>query len=132
MFQGGLNLMFLCGLLAILMNNISSNFSPLVLVNMCTIPEKNIRCYRPLKNRHFVRVCTEKIMDHQYKENGARTIYSNNNQMRALQINQKKIIPYRPFHRAIDETLKIPEQCWPFLYLNFTRVLQFSSNSPGL
>ena len=25
-----------------------------------------------------------------------------------LQIN-KKIIPYRPFHRAIDETVKIPE-----------------------
>ena len=74
-------------------------------------------------------------MDHQYGESGARNIYSNNNQMRAyveaLQINQK-IIPYRPFHRAIDETLKIPEKCWPFLYLNFTRVLQFSSTSPRL
>ena len=30
----------------------------------------------------------------------------------------KKLIPYRPFHRAIDESLKIPEKCWPFLYLN--------------
>ena len=51
--------------------------------------------------------------------------------LNALQINYK-IIPYRPFHQAIDETLRIPEQCWPFLYLNFTRVLQFSSNSPDL
>ena len=31
------------------------------------------------------------------------------------------------FHRAIDETLKIPEKCWPFLYLNFTRVNSISS-----
>ena len=44
----------------------------------------------------------------------------------------KNIMPYRPFHRAIDETLKIPEKCWPLLYLNFTRVLQFSSTSPRL
>ena len=31
--------------------------------------------YRPLKNRHFVGVCTEKMMDHQYGENGARNIF---------------------------------------------------------
>ena len=37
----------------------------------------------PLKNRHFVRVCTEKMMDYQFRENGARNIYSNYNQMRA-------------------------------------------------
>ena len=30
---------------------------------------------------------------------------------------------------AIDETLRIPEWCWPFLYLNFTRILQFSSKA---
>ena len=75
-------------------------------------------------------------MDHQYGENGERNIYSNHNQMRAnveCSPNQsKEIIPYRPFHRAIDETLKIPEKCGPFLYLNFTRVLQFSSTSPRL
>ena len=75
-------------------------------------------------------------MDHQYRENGARNIYSNDNQMRAYvecSPNQsKKFIPYRPFHRAIDETLRIPEQCWPFQYLNLTRVMQFNSNSPGL
>ena len=69
-------------------------------------------------------------MDRQYRENSARNIYSNYNQMRTYvecSPNQsKKIIPYRPFHRAIDETLKFPEQCWPFLYLNFNRVLQFS------
>ena len=33
-----------------------------------------------------------------------------------LQIN-KKNIPYRPFKRAIDETLKILEEWWPFLHL---------------
>ena len=75
-------------------------------------------------------------MDHQYGGNSARHIYPNYNQMRTYvecSPNQsKKIIPYRPFHRAIDETLRIPEWCWPFLYLNFTKVLQFSSNSPGL
>ena len=48
-----------------------------------TIPEKKTACYRPLKNRHFVGVCTEKMMDRQYRENGARHIYSNCNQMRA-------------------------------------------------
>ena len=45
--------------------------------------------------------------------------------LNALQIN-KKIIPYRPFHRAIHETLKIPEKCLPFLYGKFTRVLSVS------
>ena len=36
--------------------------------------------------------------------------------LNSLQINQK--IPYSPFLRAIDETLKIPGKCWPFPYLN--------------
>ena len=35
------------------------------------------------QNGHFVMVCTEKMMDYQYKENGARNIYSSYNQMRA-------------------------------------------------
>ena len=73
-------------------------------------------------------------MDRQYRENGARNIYPNYNQMRAYverSPSQSKKL-YVIFHRAIDETLKIPEQCCPFLYLNFTRVLlQFSFNSPG-
>ena len=70
-------------------------------------------------------------MDYQYRENGARNIYSNYNQIRAyVECSQNQ--NYRPFHRTIDETLRIPELCWPFLYVNFTRVLQFSSNSPGL
>ena len=30
-----------------------------------------------------MRVSTEKMIDHQYRENGVRNIYSNNNQMRA-------------------------------------------------
>ena len=47
-----------------------------------TIPGKKTASYRPLKNRHFVRVCTEKTMDHQYRENGAKYICSNYNQMR--------------------------------------------------
>ena len=75
-------------------------------------------------------------MDHQYGENGARNVYSNYNQMRAYvecsRNQQKKIIPYRPFHGAIDETLKIPEKCWPFLCRNFTRLLDFSYTSPRL
>ena len=75
-------------------------------------------------------------MDYQYRENGERNIYSNYSQLRAYvecSPNQPKNIPYRPFHRAVDETLKIPEECWPFLYLNSTRViLQFDSTSPGL
>ena len=48
-----------------------------------TIPEKNCTLTRPFKNRHFVRVCMKKMMHHQCKQNGARNIYSNNNQMRA-------------------------------------------------
>ena len=28
-------------------------------------------------------------------------------------------MPYQPFHRAIDETLNSPENCWQFLCLNF-------------
>ena len=44
---------------------------------------KKTACYRPLKNRHFVGVCTEKMMDRKYRENSARNIYSNYNQMRA-------------------------------------------------
>ena len=43
---------------------------------------KKIACYRPLKDRHFARVCTEKTMDHWCRENGARNIYSNYNHMR--------------------------------------------------
>ena len=76
------------------------------------------------------------MMDYQYRENSARNIYLNCNQMRAYvecSPNQsKKIMPYRPFHQAIDENLKISKKCWPFLYLNFTRVLQFSSTNPLL
>ena len=44
----------------------------------------------------------------------------------ALRIN-KKVVPYQPFHRAIDETLKIPEKCWPFLHLN---LLEYGSWAP--
>ena len=51
--------------------------------------------------------------------------------LNALQISQK-IIPHRPFHRVVDETLKIPEKFWPFLYLNSARILQFSPASPCL
>ena len=52
-------------------------------------------------------------MDHQYRENGARNVYSNHNQMRAYaecSPNQSKKLYLidLSFHRAIDETLKIP------------------------
>ena len=48
-----------------------------------TIPEKKTAGYRPFRNGHFVRVCTEKMMNHQYKGIGAINIYSNYNQIRA-------------------------------------------------
>ena len=69
-------------LLTILKRNVSSNFSPGFL-SICKYRSgKKTACYRPSKNRHFVRVCTKKMMDYQYRENGARNIYSNYNQMR--------------------------------------------------
>ena len=61
---------------------------------------KKTASYRPFKNGHFVRVCTEKMRDHQYRKNGARNTYSNYNQMRAYvkcSPNQFENIPYRPF-----------------------------------
>ena len=74
-------------------------------------------------------------MDHQYRENGreiyTQTIIRWELTLYALQINQKNFT-LSTNHRAIDEILRIPEYCWPFLYLNFTGVLQFSSDSPGL
>ena len=121
---------------SLLTRNISSNFFPSVLVNMWEQFLKKTAYNRPVKSWHFIRVCTEKRMDHQHRENGTRNIYSNYNQMRAyvecFPNQSKKIIPYRPFHRAIDETLKIQEKCWSFLYRNFTGVSQFSSSSPRL
>ena len=87
-------------LFAILTRNISSNFSPLVLVNMLVQFLKKAASYRPFKNIHFARVCKEKMMDHQYRENGAR----NHNQMRAyvecFSNQSKKIISYWSFHRS--------------------------------
>ena len=71
-------------LLAILTRNITQNFSPEFL-SICEYnSEKKTACYRPFKNGHFVRACMEKMMDHQYKENGARNMYSNYNQIRAF------------------------------------------------
>ena len=50
-----------------------------------TIPEK-INCMLLTFEKwtfYFIRVCMERMMDHQYRENGARNIHSNYNQMRA-------------------------------------------------
>ena len=70
-------------LLSISTRNIYLNFSPEFL-SICEYNSwKKTACHRPFKNRHFVRACTEKMMDLQYKENGARNIYSNYNQVRA-------------------------------------------------
>ena len=33
-------------------------------------------------------------------------------------------MPYQPFHQAIDETLKSPEKCWPFLCLSSALLAQ--------
>ena len=65
-------------LLAILTRNNPQTFALSSCQYVRTVPEKNA-CYRPLRNRHFVRVCTEKMMDYQYRENGGRNIYSNYN-----------------------------------------------------
>ena len=68
-----------------------------------------------------MRVCTEIMVDHQYGENGKRNMYSNYNQMKVYikySPNQSKKYTLSPFYRAIDETLKSLEKCWPFLCLN--------------
>ena len=57
---------------------LTRNISPSSCQYVSTIPEKKTACYRL-----FVRVCTEKMMDYQYRVNGTRNIYSNYNQMRA-------------------------------------------------
>ena len=33
-----------------------------------TIRKKKPACYRPFRNGHLVRVCTEKVMNHPYRE----------------------------------------------------------------
>ena len=98
---------------AILTRNISSNFPPEFL-SICEYNSwKKPACHRPFKNQHFVGVCTEKMLDRQYRENGVRNTYSNCYQIRAYvecsPHQSKKVLPYRPFHWAIDETLRIPE-----------------------
>ena len=99
-------------LLAVLTRNIFSNIFPWVLVNMWVQFLKRTACYRPLKNRHFVGFCTEKMMDRQYRESDARKIYSNYNQMRAmlnaLQINQRNYT-LSTFPSSNRRTLMIPE-----------------------
>ena len=101
-----------------------------------TIPEKKPACYRPFKNGHFERVRAEKMMDHQYRENGARNIYSNHNQVRAYvecspDPSKKYTLSSFPSNnrRNFEDSGKV----LAVLYLNSTRaVLQFSSTSPRL
>ena len=69
-------------LLSILTRNIYSNFSPEFLSMFEYNSEKKTVCCRPFKQGHFVRACMEKMRNHKYKENGARNIHSNYNQMR--------------------------------------------------
>ena len=109
-------------LLAILTRNMSSDFFLWVLVNMWEQFPKKTACYRPFK----MDICKGL-----YGENDRPSIWrkrrekhkSNYNQIRTYvesSPNQsKKVVPYRPFHQTIDETLKIPEMCWPSLCLNF-------------
>ena len=127
-------------LLAILTRNISSDFIPEFCQYVSTILEKKPACFRPLKNRHFVAVCTERMMDYQYRGNGARNIYSNYNQMRAYvecSPNQSKknytlsTFPSSNLRNFEDSGIVLTVSVSPE-YLSFTRVLQFSSNSPGL
>ena len=69
-------------------------------------------------------------MDHQYRENGAENISSKYNQMRAyveyFQTNEKKLYVIDLSIEQSTKLLKILEKCWPFLYLNFTKVLQLA------
>ena len=71
-----------------------SNFSPDFL-SICEYNSwKKTTCYRPFKNGHFERACTEKMLDHQYKENDAKktyiqTIIRRELMLNALQINKK-------------------------------------------
>ena len=62
-------------------------------------------------NKHLY----ERMIDLQYGENGTRNIHSNYDYDESLcqmfSISIKIIMPYQPFHRAIDETLKSPEKC---------------------
>ena len=107
----GLNWLKEVPLLAILTRHVSSNFFAWVLVNMWVQFLKKITCYRPLKNRHCVRVCMEKMMDYQYRENSARNIYSNYNQMRAYvecSPNQSKHI------YLIDLSIEESTKLWGF------------------
>ena len=67
-----------------------------------TVSEKKTACYRPLKNGHFIRVCTERTMDYQYGGKGARNIYSNYNQMRAY----VECFPNQPKTYLIDLSIE--------------------------
>ena len=70
--------------LAILSRSTASNFSPEFLLICEHNSLKKSACYRPFKNGHSVRVRTEKMINHQNRENGERKIYSNQNQTEAL------------------------------------------------
>ena len=66
--------------LAILSRSTASNFSPKFLLICEHNSLKKSACYRPFKNGHSVRVRTEKMINHQNRENGER----NQNQTEAL------------------------------------------------
>ena len=75
-------------------------------------------------------------MDHQYRENSTRNIHSHYNQMRAYvecSPNQSKKLYLIDFsHRAIDETSKIPEKCWPFPVPEFYQSIAVQLCQPTL
>ena len=80
---------------------------------------------------HFIRVCTERMMDYQYGENGARNIYSNYNQMRAymlnaLQINQKNYA-LSTFPWSNRQNIEESGKLLAVFVSEFTRVLFCSS-----
>ena len=90
-------------LLAILTRDISSNFPLSSCQYVSTIPEKNCMLPTSLKNRHFVGVCTEKMINHQYREHGSRNTYSSYNQMTVF------------VKCSLDQSKKLSiEQSWGF------------------
>ena len=71
-------------------------------------------------------------MEKMTRETYSQTIIRGKLMLNALQVNQKKIIPYRPFHRAIDETFKIPEIMVAFAVSEFWQGIPVRLYQPTL
>ena len=91
----------------IFMRNESSNLFSSVL----SIVMKKHTCYQPFRTRHFVRVCTEKTVDHQYRENGVRNIFKGSSDESLLWMLSKSIKTLFVIYNSIEQFAKL----WRFL-----------------